>query len=66
MKDSVFVKKLNIVSYVFCPLLDSKNSIIGSMQFASREAKLIQEDDKMFFETIADMFSNFLEHRIQN
>lgn len=65
MKSSVFVKKLNIVSYVFCPLLDSKNSIIGSMQFGSREAKLLHEDDKMFFETIADMFSNFLEHRFQ-
>jgi len=65
MEDSVFVKKLNIVSYVFCPLLDSKNSIIGSMQFASREAQLIQKDDKLFFETIADMFSNFLEHRLQ-
>ncbi len=66
MKDSVFVKKLKTVSYVFCPLLDSKNSIMGSMQFSSREAKLLQEEDKIFFETIADMFSNFLEHKLKN
>ncbi len=66
MKDSIFVKKLNIISYVFCPLLDSKNSIIGSMQFGSRERKFLLEDDKVFFKTFANMSSNFLEHRLNH
>lgn len=66
MKDSVFVKQLNVSSYILFPLLDSKNSIIGSVQLGSKEAKHLFEDDKMFFETIAEMFSNILKCELYN
>ena len=66
MKDSVFVKELGISSYIFCPLLDSENSIIGSMQFGFKESKEISEDDITFFESIAEVLSSIFEHKLKD
>ena len=65
MKDSIFAKELEIASYIFCPLLDSSNSIIGSIQFCCKDSKEISDDDITFFESIAEILSSIFEQKLK-
>ncbi|NHJ85620.1 MAG: GAF domain-containing protein, partial [Asgard group archaeon] len=65
-KDSTLFKNLGAKAYIFCPLLDSTGKILGSMQIGSKSVKEIAESDKIFFQTIANMFSIILDLMLQN
>ncbi|MHA1213002.1 MAG: response regulator [Candidatus Heimdallarchaeota archaeon] len=65
IKDSKIIKLLKAKSYIFCPLLDGNNRILGSIQLGSKTKKEIPDENKLFFEIVADMFVSILERMLQ-
>ncbi len=53
------IRKANITY----PIFDAANSLLGVLQLVSKESQEILIEDKVLFETIADMFTTALEHQ---
>ncbi|HUT82335.1 MAG TPA: response regulator [Candidatus Bathyarchaeia archaeon] len=64
IKDSEIISNLKIKSYIFCPIINSGNKILGSIQLGSKIKKEILEEEKFFFEIVAEMFSTLLDRMI--
>ena len=57
------MKKLGIHDFITWPLLDGNNRLLGVLQFISYKPKEIPEEDMIFFQTIARMFTVALERK---
>lgn len=64
VKDSEIIKQLNIKSYIFCPIINSENKLFGSIQLGTKIKKEILEEEKFFFEIVAEMFSTLLDRML--
>ncbi|MHA1212829.1 MAG: PAS domain S-box protein, partial [Candidatus Heimdallarchaeota archaeon] len=65
------LKMFNIKSLISWPIFDKSDNIIGALQLSAREPKTIFEEDKLFFESVANMLANairrfFVEEDLQN
>lgn len=58
---SKILQKLETKSYVFFPLLKGNNDYLGSISMGSKENKKLTIEDKLFFETVAEMISVVLQ-----
>ena len=56
----------NIRAFISWPILNSKQELLGTLQLVAREVKEFSEDDRIFFETIADMFASALERKLSD
>ena len=56
-------KELGIKTLIFWPIIGGDNSLQGVVNIASLEIKSLDEDDRIFFTTIAGMFATILERR---
>ncbi len=64
VKDSEIIKQSNIKSYIFCPIINSENKLFGSIQLGTKIKKEILEEEKFFFEIVAEMFSTLLDRML--
>ncbi|MBN1328034.1 MAG: response regulator [Candidatus Heimdallarchaeota archaeon] len=64
VKDSEIISQLKIKTYIFCPIVNPKNEILGSIQLGSFNKKEILEEEKFFFEIVAEMFSSILNRML--
>ncbi|MBD3364159.1 PAS domain S-box protein [candidate division WOR-3 bacterium] len=53
----------HIRSIITWPLLGSDDELLGIMQLINEDTKQIPEADKIFFETVTDMFATVLERK---
>ena len=58
-KSGLSIMKANITY----PIFNAANELLGVLQLVSEEPREIPEEDKLLFETIADMFTTALEHQ---
>ncbi len=56
-------KDLGIHSLIFWPILGSDRELIGVINIASKVEKMMDEEDRGFFATVAGMFSTIIERR---
>ncbi|MFW9883767.1 MAG: PAS domain S-box protein [Candidatus Thorarchaeota archaeon] len=56
-----WLERLEIRSAIVWPLLDSKKDLLGVLGIASKDKKEMEEEARIFFETVADMFAQVLE-----
>ncbi len=55
--------KLGIYAIISWPILDANNNLLGVLQLVSHKPKEIPEEDMLFFETIARIFTVALERK---
>jgi len=56
-------KELGIRTLIFWPIIGGDNSLQGIVNIASRGIRTLEEDDRIFFTTVAGMFATILERR---
>jgi len=56
-------KELGIKTLIFWPIIGADNSLQGIVNIASRDTRPLEEDDRIFFTTVAGMFATILERR---
>jgi PAS domain S-box-containing protein len=56
-------KELGIRTLIFWPIMGADNILQGIINIASRKILPLEEDDRIFFTTIAGMFATILERR---
>jgi len=56
----------NIQAFISWPILNSKQELIGTLQLVSRLVKNFSPEDRIFFETIVDMFASSLERKLSD
>ncbi|MFX1439790.1 MAG: PAS domain S-box protein, partial [Promethearchaeota archaeon] len=56
-----WLERLEIQSVIVWPLLDSKKDLLGVLGIASKDKQEMEEEARVFFETVADMFAQVLE-----
>jgi len=56
-------KELGIKTLIFWPIIGGDNSLQGIVNIASKKIQLLDEDDRIFFTTVAGMFATILERR---
>ncbi len=54
----------NIQAFISWPILSSKQELIGTLKLVSRKVKNFSPEDRIFFETIVDMFASSLERKL--
>jgi PAS domain S-box-containing protein len=57
------MKELGIFAFITWPILDGNNRLLGVLQLVSYKPKEIPEEDMIFFQTIARMFTVALERK---
>ncbi|MHA1555519.1 MAG: PAS domain S-box protein [Candidatus Heimdallarchaeota archaeon] len=57
------LKKLNIQALISWPILDAKDDLLGTLQLVTYKYKDISEEDLVFFDTIAHMFTVAFERK---
>jgi|GEM_PF-651310 len=58
------LKELGIRSLISWPILGTGQNFLGVMQIVARTPKKIAEEDRSFFETVAEMFATVLERKL--
>jgi signal transduction histidine kinase len=56
-----WLEKLEIRSAIVWPLLDDKKELLGVLGIASKDKQEMEDESRVFFETIAEMFAQVLE-----
>jgi PAS domain S-box-containing protein len=56
-------KELGIRTLIFWPIIGADNALQGVINIASRKIRQLEDDDRVFFTTIAGMFATILERR---
>ncbi|MHA2072167.1 MAG: PAS domain S-box protein, partial [Candidatus Thorarchaeota archaeon] len=56
-----WLEKLEIRAAIVWPLLDTKKDLLGVLGIASKDKQKMEEESRIFFETVAEMFAQVLE-----
>ncbi|MHA2065076.1 MAG: PAS domain S-box protein, partial [Candidatus Thorarchaeota archaeon] len=56
-----WLEKLEVQSAIVWPLLDDKKELLGVLGIASKDKQELEEESRVFFETVADMIAQVLE-----
>jgi len=56
-----WLMKLEIRSAIVWPLLDDRKELLGVLDIASKDKQEMEEESRVFFETVAEMFAQVLE-----
>ena len=51
-------------AFISWPILNSRNELIGTLQLIAKHKKKLEEQDKIFFESIARLFATGLERKL--
>ncbi|MHA1922515.1 MAG: PAS domain S-box protein, partial [Candidatus Heimdallarchaeota archaeon] len=62
--DNSVLPFVGIQALISWPILNSKQELIGRLQLISRQVKIFNEEDEIFFENIAGLFATVLERKI--
>ncbi|NHJ46287.1 MAG: PAS domain S-box protein [Asgard group archaeon] len=61
-KNTEINKKFNYKVYISLPIFNNKYELQGTLQLGSKRSSNLYEEDKLFFESIADLFATAIEH----
>ena len=56
-------KELKVRSLIFWPIIGSEKNLLGVINIAAKDAKPLEQEDRIVFTTLAGMFSTILEKR---
>ncbi len=58
-----YLEELDIGSFIVYPLFNEKEELLGTFTLGARESYAISEDDRIFYDTVAELLSSVLERK---